>query len=155
MASTFFFTGGTVGCHNDNLRCPQWRQICHHDNTRSSACIFSIVHSRMVHVAEWRYVYGPINSYKIGRPFHPHRHHPDGSSVMCLAKWTGFYLARNSLVSRLLQRSVSAMIASWHGNTLHITGPCEGNPPVTGGFPSKRAIIMQNFFIVILNELLN
>ena len=28
---------------------------------------------------------------------------------------------------------------SWHGNTSVITGLCEGNPPVTGGFPSQRA----------------
>ena len=39
----------------------------------------------------------------------------------------------------------------WHGNIFHVTGPlcgpqttlvllalCEGNPPVTGGFPSQR-----------------
>ena len=28
--------GGTAGCRNDNLRCRQWRQSCHHDNSRFS-----------------------------------------------------------------------------------------------------------------------
>ena len=27
---------------------------------------------------------------------------------------------------------------------LHVTGPCEGNPLVTGGFPSQKAIDMEN-----------
>ena len=30
---------------------------------------------------------------------------------------------------------------------LHITGLCEGNPPVTGGFPSQRASNAENVFI--------
>ena len=32
--ANFVVTGGTVGCHNDNLRCRQWRQSWHHDNSR-------------------------------------------------------------------------------------------------------------------------
>ena len=31
--ANFVVTGGTAGCRYDNLRCPQWRQGWHHDNS--------------------------------------------------------------------------------------------------------------------------
>ena len=33
MLSCFVITGGTWGCHNDNLRCHHWWQSWHHDNS--------------------------------------------------------------------------------------------------------------------------
>ena len=36
-------TGGTVGCHNDNLRCHQWRQSWHYDNSWFSVYVNSIL----------------------------------------------------------------------------------------------------------------
>ena len=45
----FVVTGGTGGCH-DNHRCHQWRQSCHHDDTRFSVyvskmkCTIIIIH---------------------------------------------------------------------------------------------------------------
>ena len=39
----------------------------------------------------------------------------------------------------LLTSRAGHMRRSWHGNYCHIYWPlCEGNPPVTGGFPSQR-----------------
>ena len=34
--ANFVVTGGTVSCHKDNLRCRQWRQSWHHDDSRFS-----------------------------------------------------------------------------------------------------------------------
>ena len=34
----FVAAGGHAGCHNDNLRCRQWRQSWHHDNFLVSIC---------------------------------------------------------------------------------------------------------------------
>ena len=36
IMSTFFITGGTAACNNDNLWCQQWRHSWHHDNSRLS-----------------------------------------------------------------------------------------------------------------------
>ena len=36
--ANFVVTGGTVGCLYDNLRCHQWRQSWHYDNSRFSVC---------------------------------------------------------------------------------------------------------------------
>ena len=38
--ANFVATGGTVGCHIDNLRCHQWRQSWHYDNSWFSVWIF-------------------------------------------------------------------------------------------------------------------
>ena len=51
------------------------------------------------------------------------------------------------------------MMASWHGNISTITvtlALCQGNPPVTGGYPSQRAskVELRCFFVVILDKLL-
>ena len=35
------------------------------------------------------------------------------------------------------------MVASSNGNIFHVNGPCEGNPPVTGGFPSQRPVTLS------------
>ena len=32
------------------------------------------------------------------------------------------------------------MMTSSNGNIFHVTGLCEGNPPVSGGFPSQRPV---------------
>ena len=37
IMATFVVTGGTAGCHNDNLRCHQWRQSWHYENYLFSA----------------------------------------------------------------------------------------------------------------------
>ena len=39
--ANFDVTGGTVGCHNDNLRCHQWRQSWHYDNSWFSVYVNS------------------------------------------------------------------------------------------------------------------
>ena len=36
------------------------------------------------------------------------------------------------------------MMMSSNGNIFHVTDLCDGNPPVTGGFPSQRPV-MQSF----------
>ena len=36
-------TGGTVSCHNDNLRCHQWRQSCQIDDLLFSTCWIWII----------------------------------------------------------------------------------------------------------------
>ena len=35
-SANFVVSGGTAGCDNDNLRCHQWRQSRHHDNSQLS-----------------------------------------------------------------------------------------------------------------------
>ena len=45
--------------------------------------------------------------------------------------------------------------ASWHGHTLHITGPLWGEPPVSNGFPHKGPV-MRRFdasFVVSMKQL--
>ena len=39
--ANFDVIGGTVGCHNDNLRCHQWRQSWHYDNSWFSVYVNS------------------------------------------------------------------------------------------------------------------
>ena len=38
--ANFVITGGTGGCHKDNLQCHQWWQSWHHNNSRFSVFIF-------------------------------------------------------------------------------------------------------------------
>ena len=44
---------------------------------------------------------------------------------------------RDCLLNHLIRRT----------SKLHVTGHCEGNPPVTGGFPTKRASKVENVSI--------
>ena len=37
--ANFVFTGSTAGCHNDILRCHQWRRTWHYDNSRFSVTV--------------------------------------------------------------------------------------------------------------------
>ena len=49
------------------------------------------------------------------------------------------------------------MMMSSNGNVFRVIGPCEGNSPVTGGFPSQRPV-MQSFdvfFDLRLNKWFN
>ena len=39
------------------------------------------------------------------------------------------------------------MMTSWHADVTHITGPCEGDPPVTGGFSSQRDGNLEGVFM--------
>ena len=42
-------------------------------------------------------------------------------------------------VERLHNENAAVMMTVWHGNDSRIAGLCEGDPPVTDGFPSQRA----------------
>ena len=48
------------------------------------------------------------------------------------------------------------MMTSWHGNPSILLALCNGNPPVTGGFPLKWSVRRRSgaFFVVNLNKLL-
>ena len=59
-------------------------------------------------------------------------------------------------IMRHMVRVLFVMTSS-NGNTVRVTGLCEGNPPVAGGFPSQRPVTrsFDDFFDVRLNKRLN
>ena len=54
-------------------------------------------------------------------------------------------------------RLLTLMITSWNENIFHVTGLCEGNPVVTGGFSSQRPVTrsFDVFFDLRLNKRLS
>ena len=38
--ANFVITGGTIGCHNNNLQCPQWQQSWHYENSQFSVSTY-------------------------------------------------------------------------------------------------------------------
>ena len=68
-----------------------------------------------------------------------------------------FLMQRNFVVgyvSRTGSHVLKAMMTSSNGSIFHVTGPFEGNPPVTGGFPSQRPVTrsFDGFFGLRLNK---
>ena len=64
-------------------------------------------------------------------------HDSDVIMSMMASQTTGFSIVCSAVCSGTDQRQPK----------LSITGLCEGNPPVTGGFPSQRASNRENVFI--------
>ena len=53
-----------------------------------------------------------------------------------------------------LKHNHNKMVTSSNGNIFRVTGLCDGNPPVTGGFPSQRPVTQRFgvFFDLRLNK---
>ena len=54
-------------------------------------------------------------------------------------------------IASIVENIYRYMVTSSNGNNVHVTGLCEGNPPVTGGFPSQKPV-MRSFFGGRLNK---
>ena len=57
-------------------------------------------------------------------------------------KWAGLLMRTRQLFYTdgwdNTTETYKTMMKSWHGNCFKLLALCEGNPPVTGGFPSQR-----------------
>ena len=89
----------------------------------------------------------PISTIHLSAVRETSCHHSD----VIWARWYLKYRRLECLLSRCLFRRRSKKISK-----LRITGLCEGNPPVTDGFPSQRASNAEMFpfvNVIILSEL--
>ena len=84
------------------------------------------------------------------------------SSTMLLMRWcnmlTGKMYHKCFLSLSHVITYIYRMMTSWHRTAFHVTGLYEGDPPVTGGFPSQMASSIAGFdvfFDVSLNNPLN
>ena len=68
------------------------------------------------------------------------------------------YWAVCTWFERLVTVSIFLMVnimASWYGNSFSITALCEGNPPVTCGFPWQMGLQMRSFTASSVAEMKN
>ena len=75
-------------------------------------------------------------------PWYTCKHHSDVIMSAVVSQITGFSFVCSTLLFRHKSKKTSK---------LRVTGLCEGNPPVTGGFPSERVSNAENVSMWWLN----
>ena len=137
-ANFFLLTGGNGGCYYDNLTCYQWRQSWRHETINFQCNILVLSGTKPLPELMLREPMLSKMPYNISRPSgvkeSPLWHHNRCDGVSNQGRL-------DCLLNRLFGRR------SKKTSKLCVTVLCEGNPPVTGGFPSQRASNTENVSI--------
>ena len=105
--ANFVVIGSTGGCHNDNLRCHQWQQCWHHDNSR-----FAVYASGHAPIQHWLPIsYNMVNTL---RPEEDGRHLAD--DILCIYEKCSWLEVLLKLIPEgpINNKSAMVQVKGWH-----------------------------------------